>query len=315
MAVTLDRLFKEPRRTERPLRILVYGLPKRGKSHFVFTGARVGPLYWIDTEGGSDYYSPTEGHGFRVLRSTDPRHAIQAVEAASASVNGGVRPVVAVDSFSSVWFSQQEVAEELTRQWSRGRGGDRASFRAWGPAKKPLKQLYNLMMATRCHVIVTARAKEKYEVSRDGEPVAKGIVPDVERNLAYAVDLIVELGVEELPKGKQPSPDDYTALVVGSRSPAIQIGTLFQNPSLGLFLPATAEGEAPEDVVSTVDVQVHNALVAPSTWRELRAILESKGWDIDKAKELWQKFGPFNAAQVVEYWEYLMVHQEPHAAS
>jgi hypothetical protein len=247
MAVKLDRLFKEPRRTERPLRILVYGLPKRGKSHFVFTGARVGPLYWIDTEGGSDYYSPTEGHGFRVLRSIDPRHAIQAVEAASASVNGGLRPVVAVDSFSSVWFSQQEVAEELTYQWSKGRGGDRASFRAWGPAKKPLKQLYNLMMATRCHVIVTARAKEKYEVSK---------------------------------------------------------------------LPATAEGETPEDVVSTVDVQVHNALVAPSTWRELKAILEGKNWDIDKAKELLQqKFGAFNAAKVVEYWEYLMAHQEPHAAS
>jgi hypothetical protein len=141
--------------------------------------------------------------------------------------------VVAVDSFSSVWFNQQEVAEELTRQWSRGRGGDRASFRAWGPAKKPLKQLYNLMMATRCHVIVTARAKEKYEVSK---------------------------------------------------------------------LPATAEGEAPEDVVSTVDVQVHNALVAPSMWRELKAILESKGWDIDKAKDLLQqKFGAFNAAKVMDY--------------
>ena len=103
----------------------MYGLPKRGKSHFVSTGTEVGPLYWIDTEGGSDYYSPTEGHGFRVLRCTDPRHAIQAVEAASASVNGGVRPVVAVDSFSSAWFSQQEVAEELTRQWSECHNGFR----------------------------------------------------------------------------------------------------------------------------------------------------------------------------------------------
>jgi hypothetical protein len=115
--------------------------------------------------------------------------------------------------------------------------------------------------------------------------------------------------VEELPKGKQPSPDDYTALAVGSRSPAIQIGTLFQNPSLGLFLPATAEGEAPENVVSTVDAQVHNALVTPSTWSELRTILEGKNWDIDKAKKL-QKFGAFNAAQVMDYWEYLMVYQE-----
>ena len=317
MTPKLDRLFKEPKRTERPLRILVYGLPKRGKSHFVFTSAGVGPLYWIDTEGGSDYYDSAAEHGFRVLRSTDPRHAIQAVEAASASVNGGVRPVVAMDSFSSVWFNQQEVAEELTRQWSKGRGGDRASFRAWGPAKKPLKQLYNLMMTTRCHVVITARAKEKYEVSQDGEPVAKGIVPDVERNLAYAVDLIVELDVVNAEKGKPPKAEDYTALVVGSRSPAIPIGTLLHDPKLSDLLPAaTAEGEAPERIVDTVEQQVHRALVAPSTWPELKVILEGKSWDIEKAKELLrQKFGPFNAAKVVEYWEYLMAHQEPHAAS
>jgi len=34
--------------------------------------------------------------------------------------------------------------------------------------------------------------------------VATGIVPDVERNLAYAVDLVVELGVDDPGKGKPP---------------------------------------------------------------------------------------------------------------
>ena len=56
-----------------------------------------------------------------------PAQAIAAIEAASAAVKDGNRPVVAIDSFSSVWFNQQEVAEELTKQWSRGRGADRAS--------------------------------------------------------------------------------------------------------------------------------------------------------------------------------------------
>jgi len=295
---------------ERPLRILVYGLSKKGKSHFVFTSTEIGPLYWIDTEGGSDFYDPDEGYGFKVLRSTDPKQAVQAVEAASAAVNGNVRPVVAIDSFSSIWFNQQEVAEQLTRQWSRGRGGDRASFRAWGPAKKPLKKLYDLMMTTRCHVIVAARAKEKYEVSDGGEPVAKGLVPDVERNLAYAVDLIAELDVNELPKGEQPAPDDYTALVVGSRSSAIPIGTLLYDPKLCFFLPATSEGAVPEGVVDTVGEQVHKALVAPSTWSELKAILEGRNWDIDQAKGLLrQQFGTFNPGKVTDYWEYLMAYQ------
>jgi len=33
--------------------------------------------------------------------------------------------VVAVDSFSSVWYNQQEVVEELTRQWSERHNGFR----------------------------------------------------------------------------------------------------------------------------------------------------------------------------------------------
>jgi hypothetical protein len=305
MSETLDRLFQEPKPTERPLRILVYGLPKHGKSHFVFTATEVGPLYWIDTEGGADYYDHAAGHGFKVLRSTDPAQAIQAVEAASAATNGE-RPVVAVDSFSSVWFNQQEVAEQLTKQWSKGRGGDRASFRAWGPAKKPLKKLYALLMETRCHVILTARAKERYEVTGGGEPKPVGLVPDVERNLAYAVDLIVEMSVTQTAKGKPPKPEGYTALVVGSRSPAIPIGTLFCDPKLADFLPAAMGGEIPEGVRDTIDAQVHTALVAPSTWTELQKILEGKGMDIEDAKaKLQAQFGPFNPARVEEYWEFL----------
>jgi hypothetical protein len=165
-------------------------------------------------------------------------------------------------------------------------------------------------------VVITARGKEKYEVSKSGEPVAMGTVPDVERNLAYACDLIVELDVANAAKGKPSKPEDYVALVVGSRSPAIPIGTVFHDPNLGLFLPASAEGEAPEGVTDTIDQQVHNALVAPSTWAELKAILEGKGWDIDRAKEvLRQHFGAFSSAKVQEYWEYLMAHPEENCSA
>jgi len=307
MTVTLDKLFAEPTLRERPLRILVYGLPKHGKSHFVFTGTAVGPLYWIDTEGGSDFYDHTAGHGFRVLRSTDPAKAIAAIEAASAAVKNDERPVVAVDSFSSIWFAQQEVAEELTKQWSRGRGGDRASFRAWGPAKKPLKKLYSLLMTTRCHVVLTARAKMKYAVSTSGEPTPKGLVADMERNLAYAVDLVMEFSVDELAKGKLPKPTAYTALVVGSRSDAFPIGTLLRDPKLADLLPAMSEGEVPTGVVGSVDAQVLSALTAPTTWAELKKLLTVADIPHEEAKaKLQEEFGPFNPAQVVEYWEFLL---------
>ena len=300
----IEQLFEEPVATERPLRILVYGLPKTGKSHLVSTATEVGPLFWQDTEGGSDYYDASLNHGFRVLRDRDPMKTVMAVELASPT--DGVRPIVAVDSFSSTWFGQQEVAEELTTRWSRGKANDRASFRAWGPAKKPLKKLYDVMHSSQCHVIITARAKKKYDVGPGGEPKEVGLVPDVERNLAYAVDLIVEVGIDELKKGVSPKPENFHALVVGSRSADIPIGTVFHDPKFSDFLPAVLKGEAPEKVGDSVADQVKTALDAPQSWPDLERKLKEKGWSSERAKELLvAKFGPFDAALLEEYWEYL----------
>lgn len=304
----IDQLFREPIPTERPVCILIYGLTKRGKSHFVFTATEVGPLYWQDTEGGSDYYDASQGYGFRVLKDRDPIKAIQGVEMASDLVNGD-RPILALDSFSSTWFGQQEVAEELTARWSRGKSKDRASFRAWGPAKKPLKKLYEAMHSSRCHIIFTARAKIKYSVSDKGEPTAVGLVPDIERNLAYAVDLVVEMGLDEPEKGKPPKPDDFFALVVGSRSQAIPIGTEFRNPKFSDFLPAAREGEAPTKIGSSVKTQVEKALRAPQSWDDLKKLLAEKNMDTEQAKKLLrEKFGPFDTAMLEEYWEFLKTH-------
>ena len=303
-SAALDKLFQAPSPTERPLRILVYGLPKTGKSHFVFTATKVGPLFWQDTEGGSVYYDPKQDYGFRVLLNRDPTKAIEAVELASDMVNGE-RPIAALDSFSSTWFGQQEVAEELTARWSRGKAKDRASFRAWGPAKKPLKKYYAVMMATRCHVIITARAKKLYEVSKSGEPTETGIGPNIERNLAYAVDLIVEMDVAKTKKGVPPKPEDFYALVVGSRSSDIPIGTMFHNPKFSDFLPAAREGKAPEEIGSSVKDQIKDAL-EPQSWETLKAKLAAIGWDVDQARnKLKEKFGSFNTAMLEEYWEYL----------
>lgn len=307
----LDKLFLKPTPTERPLRILVYGLPKTGKSHLVSTAAEVGPLFWQDTEGGSDYYDADSNHGFCVLRDRDPIKTVEAIELAT----GSPRPTVAVDSFSSTWFGQQEVAEELTTRWSRGKTKERASFRAWGPAKKPLKRLYDVMHSSQCHVIVTARAKKKYKVGEDGKPEEVGLVADVERNLAYAVDLIIEVGLDELKKGVPPKPKNFYALVVGSRSADIPIGTIFRNPKFSDFLPAVLEGDAPGRVGDSVADQVKAALDAPQSWSDLERRLKARGWGSERAKELLvAKFGPFDSAKLEEYWEYLK-GQEPGQAS
>ena len=135
----------------------------------------------------------------------------------------------------------------------------------------------------------------------------------MERNLAYAVDLIVELGLNEPEKGEPPKPDDFYALVVGSQSPDIPIGTRFLNPKFTDFLPAAKEeGEAPGQVGDSVKAQVKKALDVPRTWSDLQRKLERKGWDTEKAKALLlEEFGPFDAARLEEYWEYLDGLPEP----
>jgi hypothetical protein len=183
------------------LKVLIYALPKTGKSHFVHTACQVGPVLWMDTEHGSDYYDPGAGHDFEVAYAKDPELALKAIEHANS--------IVAIDSVSSVWFMQQEVAEQLTTEGSRGKTQGRTSFRAWGPAKKPLKKVYDVVMLSRCHVVMTARAKVQYETVNN-EPVEKGLGPDMEKGTAYAVDIVLETGHDE---------GGYYATVTGSRSP------------------------------------------------------------------------------------------------
>ena len=301
--------FSVPNPTERPIRILVYGYSKQGKSHFVHTATEVGPLYWIDTERGSDFYPPEEGHGFQVSYSKDPKVALEAIEEAHSMVlKGDVRPIVAIDSFSSIWFEQQEVAEKLTEEWGKGSG--RSTFRAWGPAKKPLKRLYEMCQYAMCHIIVTARAKEEYEVNKKGEPNKVGDKPDIERNLPYAVDFVAQLSVDT-GREQRPKPKDFKAKVIGTRTfnkseHQIPIGTVYSDPKFSDFLSAEMAGEAPVEVATGVERQVVLALEAPSSWAELLERTATLGWKKDNVSSaLNEEFGTFDRDRLDEYWAYM----------
>jgi hypothetical protein len=306
---TLEQLFRAPLPAERPIRVLVYGFSKSGKSHLVKTAAEVGPLYWIDTERGSDFYPSNIGHGFTVMYDRDPLAALKAVKLAhKMAETSDVKPVVAIDSMSSIWFEQQEVAQRLTNE----RGGDknrRASFRSWADAKAPLKQLYEMFHWALCHIIITARAKEEYVVNSRGEPTAIGTKPDIERNLPYSMDLILEMTVNSK-KGQKPKPTDFVATIRGTRtSPDIQemaIGSVFKDPKFSDFLVARLEGEAPTPIGSTAEEQINLALDAPLSYSELVARVKELGWDPQQATALLKReFGDFSGDMLPYYWSYI----------
>ncbi len=276
--------FKLPTPQEKTLKVLVYGLPKTGKSHFVHTATEVGPVLWQDTEHGSDYYDAEVGHGFKVAYDKSPETALEAVGLANSMVKPNekeTRPIVAVDSMSSVWFLQQEVAERLSG------GKDRATFRAWGPAKKPLKKLYDAMMLSQCHVVLTARAKKLYVVSGSGEPTEKGIGPDMEKGLEYVADIVLETGVD----GK-----GYFAIVKGSRSPHLNTGDRIDDPKFSDLLVAMQPGKAPEEVVEDIEKQLEEA--KPITADQFKKYIEGPGRDLDEARKIWG--GKFGAEYVPE---------------
>ena len=300
----LDQMFRDPQPTERPLHMLVYGLAKTGKSHFVFTATGAGQLYWQDSEAGADLYPGDHGYGFKVLTSKDPWKTIEAIQQASNMVRDGEpRPIVAVDSMSSVWFQQKEVAKEI------GGGRRKTPFWAWGPAKEPLNKLYELMHTARCHIIITARAKMAYEVSDSGEPTEKGLVPDVERNLPFAVDLVVRTHTAEI-ENRDLKPEEYMATVTGTRSPSVDgqkpsvpIGRTFKDPKFSDFLDAMVEGALPKGVEDTTKEQAGQ----PRNWKELEGwINQQENMTVGEAKEtLVEQFGNFDASQVGQYYHYL----------
>ena len=311
MSDTLETLFEAPAAVSRALRVLVYGPTKSGKSHFIHTATQIGPLYWQDTERGSDFYPPDHGFGFRVLYSKDPMKTIEAVAAANAlAAQGGPTPTVATDSASSIWFQQQEVAESLSDKWSGGRA-KQTSFRAWGPAKKPLKRLYEMLHASICHVIISARAKIWYEVVNN-EPIERGLKPDIEKGLPFAVDVILEMGVKEVKSGP-PKANDYFAKVVGTRSasvdgsqPPIHIGRVFYNPKFSDLLVASLEGHAPSEVEGTVVRQAAGAAGAPVNWAQLVTKLPDN-WDEARASAaLGEVFGEYNPADILLYYLYII---------
>jgi hypothetical protein len=223
---------------------------------------------------------------------------------------GEPRPIVAVDSMSSVWFQQQEVAKQV------GGGRQRIPFWAWGPAKEPLKKLYDRIHTSRCHVIITARAKMSYEVSDKGEPTEKGLVADVERNLAYSMDLILLTHVAEInPDKPRPlEPEDFMATVVGTRSPSVDgkappvpIGRVFHNPKFSDFMEVMVEGAPFEGIEDTAREQSRM-----TDWSTLESWLENhQAWTVDKARAaLYAEFGTFDKQRVSEYYQWLKTHQE-----
>jgi len=233
----------------RGAKIGVYGEPGKGKTELVMTAARNGGrmLYVLDTEGRTQYYLKDPRFTFEPLYSKRVEDALALLKYTEEEQAHGKRVIFAVDSFSSLWFEQQGVAE-AAGMTSRGT----AKFDSWSIAKKPLKKFYDALFTTDVDVLITMRAKPKYEVTKDssGGAVPKDMgydAPDIERGLMYALDLVVAMRTDDIKPGVPLKPDNFYCVVIKTSGPAdnnpTPIGKRISNPTydqlIGLRLPGS----------------------------------------------------------------------------
>lgn len=296
-------------------KVMVYGMEGTGKTEFVMSLCKYmaaqdppGQVFILDTEGRTQYYAK-DSYQFEVLYSVDPFDLLELLDYVEDLHSQGHRVALGIDSFSSIWFEQQGVAEALGATKSGN-----ATFSSWGPAKKPLKRFYAKMFATPIDVVVTARGKPKYEQESSTRKVIDyGYdVPDAERGLGFAVDLVLEMRKDELKPGTPLKPDNFWAMVTKTSGPyednPLPIGTQIRNPNfakvVGLRLGDGGKGLPIAD--AKVQLQVMRAAITNSSdliaWTQ-----QNLGWSKDdtlgRLKEQFGDLKPHDLGRYIE-WVY-----------
>jgi hypothetical protein len=289
---------------DRGAKVGALGRPGTGKTELLMSATEVGRLFVVDAEGRSQYYDPNAGHGFEALYSKNVKDALDILDYVEGLHKKGESVVFGIDGFSSMWFEQQEVAARIG---STSRGT--AKFDSWGPAKKPLKQLYARLFATPVHCIITMRAKPKYTIDDKNTPKAAGYDdPDIERGLPYALDLIVEMNKDELPPGTPLTGENFWALVTKTSGPKagnpLPTGTKITDPSFAklMALRLSGNGNGNGLKIAGADVGLQAALATISGGKALEEWIEGLGMDKEAVFAILKnKYGSWSNSKLRDY--------------
>lgn len=290
----------QPLQYARGAKIGVYGQFGTGKTELVMSATKVAHLLLLDAEGRSQYYSVDANHGFEVIYSKNIQDAIDLLVYAESLRQTGEQVVFGLDGWSSLWFEQQEVAERIG---STSRGT--AKYASWGPAKKPIKQLYAMLYNTTVDCIITMRAKPKYSQAGRKVTAAGFDVPDTERGLGYAVDLVVEMTKQELPPGTPLKPEHFWCTVVKTSGPKednpLPIGTTIKDPSFAKLIGLRRAGSETLKIAGgDVELQVLMATITGS--KQLGDLIVRFGLETDAVfAHLKEKLGTYQNSKLPAY--------------
>jgi hypothetical protein len=230
-AVDLAELHKE-----RGLKILIYGLPGTGKTHFCLTAPD--PIVFIDTEFSVDQFYPLVKNKkvycyqiFEYDKNTfemDSITMLKKVEKSIYEITNIIKPkTIVIDSGTSIWqYLQDWLRYEIVKIGDKlNKKGVPADRRDWWRANSKYYGILMSLLASPANLIITAQSKPDYD--QLGNPI--GATPSMQKYTPYWVGVILETESEILPTGEV----KFYATIRKCRTPTTEplVGVKIENPS------------------------------------------------------------------------------------
>ncbi len=187
------------------------------------------PIFFLDTETGSDWVKPRiEKAGVELFTAKTRAFSDLLAAVPEAEANSSL---LLVDSLTHFWV-------ELTDSYMKKKNRSRLQFEDWGFLKTEWRKFTDLFVNSNVHVIVCGRAGFEYDYSTDEETGKKnlektGIKMKAEGEMGYEPSLLVLMEREMEMETKT---NRHYAKVIKDRSTLLD-GKEFADPTFEAFLP------------------------------------------------------------------------------
>jgi hypothetical protein len=233
-------MFKPAENMQAFLKLGIYGTAGSGKT---FTAGQIGlgvarelkpvkPVYFLDTETGSDFLIPAFKEAGVPLFAHKSRAFIDLVDAIAEAEKHA--SVLIIDSISHFW-------EEIQSAYKKKTGRQRISMQEWGIIKEQWRVFTDLFINSKLHIVICGRSRDvsDWEEQEDGkkELVKTGTTMKTEKDMAYEPSFLVEMVKEYARDGKVHGKLwDHTAYILKDRTGLLE-GKKFVNPTFEDFRP------------------------------------------------------------------------------
>ncbi|MDF5730812.1 MAG: ATP-binding protein [Rhizonema sp. PD38] len=259
-------MFLKAVKSQSKLRLALVGPSGSGKTFSSLAiasglGQRIAVL---DTEHGSaSKYADKFNFDVVELSSFHPKEYINVIQAAS----NANYDVLIIDSLSHAWMGKDGALEQVDRIAKKTQSSN--SFAAWRDVTPMHNQMVEAMLACKCHLIATMRAKTDYvvEPNEKGKMVPRkvGLAPIQRDGLEYEFDVVGDMNLEN-------------ELIVGKSRCSALSGQIIAQPGLQLaeilkkWLLDGTPTSVPQQVAVTTNSNPHNERV-----RSVRTLLGIEG--------------------------------------